>query len=68
MLLGTMEVLEDAESKQMIWHEGNTMYYPKGVTDPDYCVVKFTTIREDITVTFIPKILRFHNSFKQTAS
>ena len=45
MLLGTMEVLEDAESKQMIWHEGNTMYYPKGVTDPDYCVVKFTTIK-----------------------
>ena len=45
MLLGTMEVLEDAESKQMIWQEGDTMYYPKGVTDPDYCVVKFTTIK-----------------------
>ena len=26
MLLGTMEVLEDAESKQMIWQEGDTMY------------------------------------------
>ncbi len=45
MLLGTMEVLEDAESKQMLWQEGDTMYYPKGVTDPDYCVLKFTTIK-----------------------
>ena len=42
MLKGTMEVLEDAASKEMIWHEGDTMYYPQGVTDPDYCVLKFT--------------------------
>lgn len=42
MLVGTMEVLEDSASKEMIWREGDTMYYPKGVTDPDYCVLKFT--------------------------
>jgi general stress protein 26 len=42
MLKGTMEVLEDAESKEMIWREGDTTYYPRGVTDPDYCVLKFT--------------------------
>lgn len=42
MLRGTMEVLTDAESKEMIWHEGDTVYYPGGVTDPDYCVLKFT--------------------------
>lgn len=42
MLRGTMEVLEDAESKEMIWQEGDTLYYPLGVTDPDYCVLKFT--------------------------
>ncbi len=42
MLRGTVEVLEDAESKEMIWREGDTMYYPGGVTDPDYCVLKFT--------------------------
>lgn len=41
MLKGTMEVLEDAANKEMIWQEGDTMYYPKGVTDPDYCVLKF---------------------------
>ena len=42
MLIGTMEVLEDNMHKEMIWQEGDTMYYPKGVTDPDYCVLKFT--------------------------
>ncbi len=42
MLRGTIEVLEDDESKQMIWREGDTIYYSKGVTDPDYCVLKFT--------------------------
>lgn len=43
MLKGTMEVLEDMINKEMIWQEGDTMYYSKGVTDPDYCVLKFTT-------------------------
>jgi len=42
MLIGMMEVLEDAASKEMIWQEGDTVYYSKGVTDPDYCVLKFT--------------------------
>ena len=42
MLKGMVEVLEDSASKEMIWQEGDTMYYPKGVTDPDYCVLKFT--------------------------
>jgi general stress protein 26 len=42
MLVGTMEVLFDQESKAMIWHDGDEMYYPLGVTDPDYCVLKFT--------------------------
>lgn len=42
MLRGTMEILTDSTSKEMIWQEGDTMYYPEGVTDPDYCVLKFT--------------------------
>ena len=42
MLKGTMEVLEDAESKEMIWQDGDSLYYPLGVADPDYCVLKFT--------------------------
>lgn len=52
MLLGTMEVLEDADSKERIWRQGDTMYYPLGVTDPDYCVLKFTATKG-----------RYYNSF-----
>jgi general stress protein 26 len=42
MLKGTMEVLTDAKSKELIWRDGDTVYYPGGVTDPDYCVLRFT--------------------------
>lgn len=42
-LRGTMEVLEDAEHKEMLWQTGDTMYYPGGATDPDYCILRFTT-------------------------
>ncbi|MFG6345363.1 MAG: pyridoxamine 5'-phosphate oxidase family protein [Lachnospiraceae bacterium] len=45
MLVGTMEVLQDAEIKQELWHPGDTMYYSGGVTDPDYCVLKFTAVK-----------------------
>ena len=53
MLKGTMEVFEDDETKKMIWREGDTTYYPLGVTDPDYCVLKFTA-----------KTGRYYSNFK----
>ncbi len=40
-LTGTVEVLETPEAKKRIWQIGDRMYYKKGVTDPDYCVLKF---------------------------
>jgi general stress protein 26 len=42
MLKGTMEILQDQASKDRIWREGDEAYYPHGVTDPDYCVLRFT--------------------------
>ena len=42
MLKGTMEVLTDSKSKEEIWREGDEIYYPLGVADSDYCVLKFT--------------------------
>ena len=42
MLRGTMEVLQDQDTKDRIWRDGDNMYYSLGVTDPDYCVLKFT--------------------------
>lgn len=52
-LIGTMEVMETAEEKERIWQEGDTMYYKNGVTDPDYCVLKFTAFKG-----------RFYSNFK----
>ena len=37
-----MEVLIDQETKDMIWRKGDTMFYKGGITDPDYCVLRFT--------------------------
>jgi general stress protein 26 len=45
MLVGTMEILTDQESKKMIWKKGDKLFYKKGVTDPDYCVLKFTATK-----------------------
>lgn len=42
MLVGKMEVLTDQDTKDTIWRRGDTMFYKKGITDPDYCVLKFT--------------------------
>ena len=42
MFRGGMEVLEDMESKSAIWREGDTLYYPLGLLDPDECVLRFT--------------------------
>ena len=55
MLRGTMEVLTDAKSKEMIWHEGDTQYYPGGVTDPNYCVLKFTATDGRFYSDFYPR-------------
>lgn len=42
MLVGDVEVLQDRESRQRLWREGFEKYYPLGVTDPDYSVLRFT--------------------------
>lgn len=41
-VIGEMEVLTDQNTKDMIWRFGDKMFYKEGVTDPDYCVLKFT--------------------------
>lgn len=44
MLRGTMEVLTDTDIKKEIWQEGDDLYYPQGITDPDYCVLRFKAV------------------------
>lgn len=53
MLKAMAEVLEDHQSKEMIWQDGDAQYYSKGVTDPDYCVLRFTV-----------QSARFYSNFK----
>ncbi len=42
MLVGTMQVLKDQDTKEMIWQKEDIKVYTKGVKDPNYCVLKFT--------------------------
>ncbi|MDE6075287.1 MAG: pyridoxamine 5'-phosphate oxidase family protein [Clostridia bacterium] len=40
-ICGEIEVCTDQETKNEIWRVGDKLFYKKGVTDPDYCVLKF---------------------------
>jgi general stress protein 26 len=42
LFTGTIEVCLDHDTKAFLWHDGDEIYYPAGVDDPDYCVYKFT--------------------------
>jgi len=51
LFTGTMEVCTDRETKAKLWVEKAVLgehtisswdYYPKGIDDEDYCVLKFT--------------------------
>ena len=54
-LAGIAEILEDAATKERIWRDGDEQYYSKGVTDPDYCVIKITVLKG-----------RYYSNFKST--
>lgn len=41
-LTGEMQVCTDQATKDEIWRFGDKLFYKQGVTDPDYCVLKFT--------------------------
>jgi general stress protein 26 len=45
MLVGTVDILQDIDSKKLLWSEGAEIYYPLGVEDPDYSVLRFTAAR-----------------------
>ena len=45
MLTGTMEVLQDPQIKEELWHPQDVIYYKQGVTEPPYWLLKFTAVR-----------------------
>jgi general stress protein 26 len=40
LLYGIAETVKDTKVKKAIWQKGWEMYYPLGVTDPEYTVIK----------------------------
>ena len=49
-LVGDVEVVTDIEMKKETWYQGLEEYFPEGVDDPNYCVLKFTTKRYNLWV------------------
>lgn len=48
-LVGTIEVLTDAEMKKEMWYHGLENHF-SGPEDPNYCVLRFTTNRYNLFV------------------
>lgn len=40
-IVGEVEICTDQATKNEIWRFGDKLFYKEGVTDPDYCVLKF---------------------------
>lgn len=43
LLVGQIEVRQDKYARELLWCDGDEQYYSKGVSDPDYTVLHFTT-------------------------
>jgi general stress protein 26 len=54
MLGGSVEFIDDAKSKKNIWLDWWTQYYPKGIEDPDYTLLRLN-----------PKTGRYYYKLKQ---
>ncbi len=39
---GTVEIVTDPETKKALWQDWFIEHFPKGITDPEYCILKFT--------------------------
>ena len=40
-LTGRVTVHRERPWKELLWHEGDEKYYPRGIDDEDYCVLEF---------------------------
>ncbi|MCX7773258.1 MAG: pyridoxamine 5'-phosphate oxidase family protein [Clostridia bacterium] len=48
-LVGTLEILTDADVKKEMWYEGLANHF-SGYDDPNYCVLRFKTQRYNLLV------------------
>lgn len=49
-LVGETEILTDQETKSRYWLDWFINHFPGGETDPNYCIIKFTTKRVSLWV------------------
>ncbi|MCL2547385.1 MAG: pyridoxamine 5'-phosphate oxidase family protein [Oscillospiraceae bacterium] len=49
-LIGETEILTDQETKSKCWQNWFIEVYPGGETDPNYCIIKFTTKRVSLYI------------------
>ncbi|MFW9943228.1 MAG: pyridoxamine 5'-phosphate oxidase family protein [Candidatus Thorarchaeota archaeon] len=54
MFGGEVEIIKDMEIKRQFWLERSARYYPKGLEDPDYTILRFR-----------PKNARFYHKLNQ---
>lgn len=49
-LVGEAEIVTDQETKSHCWIDGFIEHFPLGETDPNYCIIKFTTKRVSLWI------------------
>lgn len=45
MLSGDMEIVDDPEIREALWHEGWERYYPEGPHDPDHTILRMYPVK-----------------------
>lgn len=58
-IVGEMEVRFDQPTKDSIWRFGDKFFYKKGVTDPDFCVLKFKCKKAEYYCNLKTEIVEF---------
>lgn len=56
---GEMQVLTDQPTKSQFWRPFFSRFYKKGVTDPDYCILKFTGLEAQWFSNFSTETVKF---------
>ncbi len=58
-ITGEMEVCTEQPIKDEIWRIGDKIFYKQGVTDPDYCVLKFKCKTAEYYCDFKTEVVEF---------
>lgn len=49
-LTGNISIVEDMDKKQELWQDWLINHFPEGVSDPNYCLLKFSTVEATIWI------------------